>query len=237
MWAVPIITAATAVAGTGYSIYAGEKAAKAQKEAQKRHFDEQQRQAKETEERTSRLFGSAESAFNPVVDYWGKMLTGNRGQLTSLLSPEINRINSAYSGAKQSMMNLAPRGGGRSALMSELPFRQAADVGNAFLGARPAAAQNLMGAGVSMGQLANAGQGNLMNLMNGMGQTQQSIFQNGLLNRQNTHQLGEQFGGQLADLMKYFTTRNQGGGGGMGLPSGSSFGGMFPYSAQPGVKS
>lgn len=93
---------------------------------------------------------------NPVIDYWSRLLSGNRGEMTSVLAPELNQIADNYRAAQMASANLTPRGGGRASLMQALPFQQARDVSTLLQTLRPQAAQGL---GQTVGQLGGlAGQ-------------------------------------------------------------------------------
>lgn len=83
------------------------------------------------------------NTLSPVLQYYASLLGGNRNALLQQLSPEVEQINQGYDSAFQSSRNLAPRGGGSSALYSELPFRKSADISSLFMNARPAAAAGL----------------------------------------------------------------------------------------------
>src|SRR3989442_11615400 len=85
----------------------------------------------------SQLLGLAPRTLNPTIDYWSRILSGNRGEMTSALSPEINQIGEGYAAQQQAAANLIPRGGGRATLMQNLPYQQMRDVQTLMQTARP----------------------------------------------------------------------------------------------------
>lgn len=80
----------------------------------------------------------------PALNYWSQLLAGNKSGMTSLLSPELNRISQGYNTARQTNAALNPRGGPRADILSEQPFQQQRDVSNLFSTIRPMAASNLL---------------------------------------------------------------------------------------------
>lgn len=98
-------------------------------------------------------------AIDPAVGYWQRLLSGSRGEMVSAAAPEISAIGEGYRGAFKSLAELSPRSGGRTALISELPFRQARDITSLLQRARPEAAENLASAGTNLASLASSAYG------------------------------------------------------------------------------
>lgn len=98
------------------------------------------------------LVSGGQETMRAPVDYWSKILRGDRGAVLSAVAPEVRQIETGYEGARRGL-ELMPRGGGRSALMSQLPFEQQRDVSTLIQGARPVAAQALLGAGQGQQQI------------------------------------------------------------------------------------
>jgi hypothetical protein len=86
-----------------------------------------------------------------AMDYWSKILSGNPAAIMSVMSPEVQAVQGQYRGAQQQANMFAPRGGGRSAMMAQLPMQQAGTIGNIISQARPMAASNLAQTGLGMG--------------------------------------------------------------------------------------
>jgi len=91
--------------------------------------------------------------FQPSIDYWTKILSGDRSEITGALSPEIGRISSGYDQAAKTAGQFSPMGGGRATLMSELPFQKARDISSLISTLRPQAAQQLSGIAAQLSQL------------------------------------------------------------------------------------
>src|SRR5215472_11401297 len=91
-------------------------------------------------------FGTTQEALKtlqPSIDYYNKLLSGDPAAMTQALSPEADLI------AKNTAMaaDLTSRGGAQGGLtastQANLPYAQAAQIGNAALALRPGAAQGL----------------------------------------------------------------------------------------------
>lgn len=104
-------------------------------------------------------------------NYFQAALGGSQEQLQGLLGPEVSTVLSQYDNAAKTAAELGPRGGGRTAVLAEAPFKKAAAYGTALAGARSGAAKDLAGIGeaeagigTQQEQLQNQfklGQGNL----------------------------------------------------------------------------
>ena len=102
----------------------------------------------------SSLMNMAGQAFNPVVDYWSRMLSGNKAAAMSALAPEIARMGDQNTAEMKAASTLMPRGGARASLMSTMPFQNLQRVQSLFQGLRPQAATSL---GTVGGSLASQG--------------------------------------------------------------------------------
>lgn len=153
------------------------------------------------------------AAYGPPLDYWMKILAANRPELMSLLAPEVGRISMGYDQAAQSLSKFAPMGGGRAALLSELPFQKSRDISTLFQTARPTAAAAIPGIASSMvsgGTQAMYPLGNLMNFM--------------LQKQAQQYETGKEVGGGIMDIIsKLFG--GKGSGGGSSKPPSTSTGG------------
>jgi hypothetical protein len=109
----------------------------------------------------------AQGTFTPLLNYYSRMLSGNRGALTNLYAPELNRISEGYRTAQQTSSELAPRSGGSAAMREELPYRQARDVSELFLSGRPAAAGALGTIGTNLASLGLGSYGTAGSLLSG----------------------------------------------------------------------
>jgi len=93
------------------------------------------------------LIGMGSGAYQPVLNYWSSILSGNRGAATSAMAPELSRISQGYKTAGETSTALSPRGGPSAEFNAELPFQQQRDVTSLLQGARPAAAKGLLDTG------------------------------------------------------------------------------------------
>ena len=103
-------------------------------------------------------------AFGDAQDFWGTILGGDRDAITQLMAPQISQVGDQYAAARNNVNEFAPRGGGKSAILAELPTKQAHDIGSFFLNARPAAADAMERLGAErnaagMGEFAGAQSG------------------------------------------------------------------------------
>lgn len=90
------------------------------------------------------LVGMGAAGYQPVLNYWSRILSGNRGDATAALAPEISRIGEGYQAATNASAALNPRGGPSAEFNAELPFQQQHDVTTLLQQARPQAASGLL---------------------------------------------------------------------------------------------
>lgn len=160
--------------------------------------------AKSTLPGAQNLIGMGSGAFQPVLNYWSSILSGDRGKMTSAMAPEISRIGEGYKTAGETSAALNPRGGPSASFLSELPFSQQRDVTSLLQGARPAAATGLLNAGT---QTTNAGSSLLTNAINAIyGST--AAGRDILNQQQNQKELeatrGKSIGAGLFDLIQKY---------------------------------
>lgn len=103
--------------------------------------------------------GMSTPALGQAMDYWSKLLSGDRTAMAQTLGPEVQQISQGQQNALTNVSQFTPRSGARATTMAQLPFQQARDVGNLYASVRPAAAQNLGNLGVGTGQLATGAYG------------------------------------------------------------------------------
>ncbi len=151
------------------------------------------------------LLRQSSAAYSPVISHYNALLSGNRGAAMSELSPEVQRINQGYDAASRNASALMPRGGGRTAFNSELPYEHMRDVNNLLSASRSTGAQGLLQAGSAAG---GQGQGLYSSILSGLAGA--SAGGNSLLNydlqakaqqAQKNQQLGQQIYGILGPLL------------------------------------
>lgn len=90
-------------------------------------------------------------AFQLPMDFWKKIMTGDRSSLTNLLSPEVEKISGGYDNVKRNIGEFGPRGGGSNSALTNLDIKETGDISRLFQTARPMAAQNLAQLGSAQG--------------------------------------------------------------------------------------
>lgn len=110
----------------------------------------------------SPLVQSGVDALEAPKNYFKAALGGSQEQLQGLLGPEVSTVLAQYDNAAKTAAELGPRGGGRTAILAEAPFKKAAAYGTALAGARSGAAKSLAdigekeaGVGTTEEQLGN----------------------------------------------------------------------------------
>lgn len=101
-----------------------------------------------------KLLGQAESTLQQPIDYWSKLLGGDRAEMMSAVAPEAKTIMNQYDSAKNNISKFTPYGGGQTSLLSELPFKEAGDIQTLIQKLRPAAAGELGQLGAEQGKLS-----------------------------------------------------------------------------------
>ncbi len=151
------------------------------------------------------LLRQSSAAYSPVISHYNALLSGNRGAAMSELSPEVQRINQGYDQASRNSSALMPRGGGRTAFNSELPYEHMRDVNNLLSTSRSTGAQGLLQAGSAAG---GQGQGLYSSILSGLAGA--SAGGNSLLNydlqakaeqSKKNQELGQQIYGILGPLL------------------------------------
>lgn len=93
-----------------------------------------------------------------TADYEKGILSGDRSKILATEAPEISSLLSSYDAARKSAGQLAPRGGGRSEILNELPYKEAGDVNKLIQKARPEAAAALEKTATAQGLLGESEQ-------------------------------------------------------------------------------
>jgi len=99
------------------------------------------------------LLDRAQGAAGGAQSYFQQLLSGSPAATTSALAPDISRIRDTSQQALQSTSTLAPRGGGRSGTLFNLPFQQQAQTSGLYNMVRPMAARGLLDVGGLFGNL------------------------------------------------------------------------------------
>ncbi len=142
---------------------------------------------------------AARAAINLPADYFKKLLTGDRTALTETLSPEITTLHKQYETGRRTTEEFAPRGGGRTALMSELPFKEAADVSTLVHGARKEGASGMLDIGKILADLGVGEMGGAVSGANaGASRLSAERIAQGQISAQQQQEAGQAAGALLA---------------------------------------
>jgi hypothetical protein len=161
-------------------------------------------------------------------DYFRTLLSGNRNAVMGLLGPQINTITDRGAQQQNAISQLLPRGGRLNDRMGAQSTADTAQINDALLGARPAAANSLTNIGQLYGQLGSgllSGSGNslatsLQSLLGQRGQDVTAYLQKYQQQQENDRSLGQGIGSMLGILLGPGGILNKGGssGGGGSLP-------------------
>lgn len=140
------------------------------------------------------LQGLAGRSFNPVVDYWSRILSGNKAAAMSALAPEITRMGDQNTAEMRAASELMPRTGGRATLMSQMPFQNMRNIQSMFQTLQPQGAAQL-------GQVGGMLQSNATNALNASTNAGRSIMDEELARQKASREAGAGFGGGLFDVL------------------------------------
>src|ERR1700746_2848380 len=150
------------------------------------------------------LLGMGSQAYQPVLNYWSSLLSGNRGAMTSALAPEIGLINQGYNTAAQTSPTPPPRGGPRADILSNMPFQRQGAITNLFQTLRPQAAQGLAGLGQSLTGAGSNVLGQATNALYGSTGAGNSCLQQQAALRNQAMQQGRSIGSGLFSIFQQY---------------------------------
>lgn len=78
--------------------------------------------------------------FGPSMDYWQKILSGNKAEMESAIAPEKEGILDRYRAARKKIAQTQARGGGTNEAVAQSEFAQAGDIAGLLQKLRPQAA-------------------------------------------------------------------------------------------------
>jgi len=126
------------------------------------------------------------AALKAPIDYWTKILSGNKAEISAALEPELAASNAGFEQQRRTLDQYTPMGGGRSSAVMNLGSKKAQTNAGIISSARAGAAPQLAQAGLqeqSLGieQLGQAIQAILskmgINIQGGTSATFSSILQ------------------------------------------------------------
>lgn len=108
----------------------------------------------------STIYGSLGlPAVGSALDYWNKILSGDRTAMSTALGPEISQAGRDSANAFDTASEFAPRGGARTSVLANIPYDNAGKVTSMFQTLRPAAADQVKGIGLALSDLSNTSLG------------------------------------------------------------------------------
>jgi len=84
--------------------------------------------------------GQGISSLSNAGRFYNTILGGNKEAISDLLNPQIGTVLGQYDNAAKSVAQFAPRGGGTTQTLAQLPFQKATTAGSAYQSALPGAA-------------------------------------------------------------------------------------------------
>jgi len=115
-----------------------------------------QQQYAATEGSGTSLINSAQQGLGAAQNYEEGVLSGNRSDILATEAPEISSLLTSYDSTRKAEAQLQPRGGGRSADLNELPYKELGDVNKLIQTARPEAAKELTSTASAEGYLGSS---------------------------------------------------------------------------------
>jgi hypothetical protein len=116
----------------------------------------------------------ASANLSKAAQYDTGLLSGDQSTVLSTAAPEISSLLTSYDNSRKAAGELTPRGGGRSEILNELPYKEAGDVNKYIQQVRPQAAKDLTQVataqdylGLEQEQLASADVNNSLNFLLG----------------------------------------------------------------------
>lgn len=132
-WLKPALMLGSAAIGPLSSLLGGKSAEqKAQEEA-----------VAKSQQRGTTTFGQSQRALTPALNFNEKLLSGDPATAMSAIGPEANTILSQYDTARRAVAQNAPRGGGATRKMANLPFEASGKITNLLNVSRRGAAGEL----------------------------------------------------------------------------------------------
>lgn len=104
------------------------------------------------------LFNIGLPAYAQAVEYYQKLLGGDRATMQGAVAPSAEMIRDSYQGLTKGVLSGTVRGGGRDQALGEIQRQQGADIAHLISGVQPAAANALMSGGLAGAQTAMQGE-------------------------------------------------------------------------------
>jgi hypothetical protein len=99
--------------------------------------------------------GQGIDSMAPVLDYFKKLLSGDRGEVMGAIGPEVDTISKQFGQIRQ-MLSTEGRGGGKASAGNQFQFQEQSQVGSLINQSRRGAATGLQGAATALGGMGAA---------------------------------------------------------------------------------
>lgn len=170
--------------------------------------------------RSDKAFKWFKETAKPAKDFWTSILEGDRSKIMETLGPEISTIKDTYAGERNSNTSLTPRSGMRASGYSDSADKEAGQIGDTVLKARPTAAQQLMSLAELFGSTSMGETSQALGAYNNASSNLFGLNNEAMQNRQTQAQfwggLGQSAGGIAGQFL--LPRLSGGGSGGGGIP-------------------
>ena len=150
----------------------------------------------------------AKTGIQTPMDYYAKLLSGDKAAMAEAIAPEAQRIGSNYAMAANSARSNMARGGYASSTLANLPFKRAGETNTLLQLLRPNAAAAMGNLALGAGQLGNATGSNMISALGASNQAGQGVLGTGtqqqgnlLQNQQYQQQMQYQQGQGIGSLL------------------------------------
>lgn len=126
------------------------------------------------------FLSTGRESYQPAIDYWSKLLSGDRQTINEAVGPETTRIAQNYEGAKTAATQFAPMGGGRSQLLAEIPFQRGRDISALISSLRPEAAKQLSAIAQQLSAMGLDAEQIINSIMSGIGERGRGLLGYGM---------------------------------------------------------
>ena len=148
----------------------------------------------------NKFLTQAGQGFGSAMNFWAPLLSGSRTAASSVLAPDISRVNEQFQGILDATRGA--RTGAGASIYAAAPYQQQAQIQSIYQGLRPQAAQAMGQLGGQMGQL---GQGTLQTVLAALGQALgggQGLLGQANIGYGQSRAAGSVFGSALNEIMK-----------------------------------
>lgn len=137
----------------------------------------------------------------PVANWFQTIMGGNKAATLNQLQPQIQQTEGGLNTGLQTASTLAPRGGGRSSTLFDLPIEAQKDIASQYAAARAGAPAGLQSAATAQGALGASAGGLGAQFGQAGTSANNNLLNYGLQQNQQASQAGGMFGSLLGGLI------------------------------------